>query len=52
MRISNQDMLRETDLPFDKAPPYRIKAVEYTIPTTRQKRNYAAVWLFRAVITR
>ncbi|WP_019211972.1 tryptophanase [Yersinia massiliensis] len=39
MRISNEDMLRETDLPFDKAPPYRIKAVEYSIPTTREKRK-------------
>ena len=39
MRISDKDMLRKTDLPFDIAPPYRVKAVEYTIPTTRQKRK-------------
>ncbi|MGG6176351.1 tryptophanase [Pantoea allii] len=39
MRISAQDMLLQTDLPFDKAPPYRIKTIEYSIPTTREKRK-------------
>ena len=39
MRISDQEMLVKTDLPFDKAPPYRIKVVEYSIPTTREKRK-------------
>lgn len=39
MRISDKDMMRETDLPFDKASPYRIKSVEYTIPTTREQRK-------------
>jgi tryptophanase len=39
MRISNEEMMLPTDLPFDKAQPYRIKTVEYTIPTTREKRK-------------
>lgn len=39
MRISDQEMLTKSDLPFDKAPPYRIKMVEYSIPTTREKRR-------------
>lgn len=39
MRISNQEMMSATDLPFDKVPPYRIKVVEYTTPTTRKQRK-------------
>jgi tryptophanase len=39
MRISDQEMLLETDLPFHKAPPYRVKVVEYSVPTTREKRK-------------
>jgi tryptophanase len=39
MRISDDEMMLPTDLPFDKAPPYRIKTVEYTIPTNREKRK-------------
>lgn len=39
MRISDKEMMAPTDLPFHKAPPYRIKTVEYTIPTTREQRK-------------
>jgi tryptophanase len=39
MRLTDDEMMLPTDLPFDKAPPYRIKTVEYTIPTTREKRK-------------
>lgn len=39
MRISDLEMSVKTDLPFDQAPPYRIKVVEYSIPTTREKRK-------------
>ena len=39
MRISDKDMLAKTDLPFDKVSPYRVKVVEYTIPTTREQRK-------------
>ena len=39
MRISNEEMMTKTDLPFHLAPPYRIKVVEYPIPTTREKRK-------------
>lgn len=38
MRISDKEMLSMTDLPFDKVSPYRVKVVEYTIPTTKEKR--------------
>lgn len=39
MRISDKEMLAQTDLPFDRVNPYRVKIVEYTIPTTRQFRK-------------
>ena len=39
MFISNEEMLAPSDLPFDKVPPYRVKAVEYTEPTTREQRK-------------
>ncbi|QBH96353.1 tryptophanase [Limnobaculum zhutongyuii] len=39
MRISNEEMMAPTDLPFDKVPPYRVKVVEYTTPTTRSQRR-------------
>jgi tryptophanase len=39
MRITNEEMLTPTDLPFDKAQPYKIKVVEYTVPTTREQRR-------------
>lgn len=39
MRISNEEMMAPTDLPFDKVPPYRVKVVEYTTPTTRSQRK-------------
>ncbi len=39
MKISDLEMMARTDLPFDKVSPYRIKVVEYTIPTTRQQRK-------------
>ena len=39
MRISDEEMLAPTDIPFDKVPPYRVKVVEYTEPTTRSQRK-------------
>lgn len=39
MRISNEEMLAPTDIPFDQVPPYRVKVVEYTEPTTREQRK-------------
>lgn len=39
MRISNEEMMAPTDIPFDKVPPYRVKVVEYTTPTTRPERK-------------
>ncbi|EIY4985272.1 tryptophanase [Klebsiella quasipneumoniae] len=39
MRISNVEMTSPTDIPFDKVPPYRIKVVEYVMPTTRDERK-------------
>ena len=39
MKISDLEMLAQTDLPFDKVSPYRVKVVKYTIPTTRRQRK-------------
>jgi tryptophanase len=39
MRITNEEMLSPTDIPFSKVPPYRVKTVEYTKPTTRAQRK-------------
>ena len=39
MRISNEEMLAATDIPFSKVPPYRVKVVEYSEPTMREQRK-------------
>lgn len=39
MRISNEEMRAPTDIPFNLVPPYRVKVVEYTEPTTREQRK-------------
>ncbi len=38
MRMTDEELSLPTDLPFDKAQPWRIKMVEYTRPTTREQR--------------
>ncbi|GAA0716892.1 tryptophanase [Clostridium malenominatum] len=39
MRISDQEMLAPSDIPYSLTPPYRVKTVEYTRPTTRDQRK-------------
>lgn len=39
MRISNQEMLAPSDIPYNLVPPHRTKVVEYTTPTTRDQRK-------------
>lgn len=39
MRITNEEMLAPTDIPFSQVPPYRVKVVEYTEPTVREQRK-------------
>jgi len=39
MRMTDEELSLPSDLPFDKCPPYRIKMVEYSRPTTREKRK-------------
>ncbi len=39
MKISDEEMMSPTDIPFDKVPPYRVKVVEYVMPTTRDERK-------------
>ena len=39
MRMSDEELRLPSDLPFDKCPPYRIKMVEYSKPTTREQRK-------------
>ncbi len=38
MRMTDEELSLPTDLPFDRAQPWRIKMVEYTKPTTREQR--------------
>lgn len=39
MRLTDAEMQAPTDLPFDRVTPYRVKVVEYTIPTAREQRR-------------
>lgn len=39
MRMSDDELRLPSDLPYDKCPPYRIKMVEYSKPTTREQRK-------------
>ena len=39
MRITNEEMLLPSDIPYDRVPPYRVKTVEYPVPTTRAQRK-------------
>lgn len=39
MRMSDEELSLPSDLPYDKCPPYRIKMVEYSKPTTREQRK-------------
>jgi len=39
MRMTEEELNLESDIPYDLCPPYRIKMVEYSKPTTREKRK-------------
>ena len=39
MRMTDEELRSPSDLPFDKAPPWKIKSVEYSRPTTREQRK-------------
>ncbi len=39
MRMTDEELRLPTDLPYDKAPSWKIKTVEYAKPTTREQRK-------------
>jgi tryptophanase len=39
MRMTDEELRLPSDLPYHKAPPWKIKSVEYTKPTTREQRK-------------
>lgn len=39
MKITDEEMLFPSDIPYDKVPPWRVKVVEYVTPTTRVQRK-------------
>lgn len=39
MYISDLEMTLQSDIPYNKVPPYRAKVVEYSMPTTRKQRK-------------
>jgi tryptophanase len=39
MRITAEEMLAPSDIPYNVVPPYRTKVVEYMTPTTREQRK-------------
>jgi tryptophanase len=39
MRMTDDELRLPSDLPYDKAPPWKIKSVEYSKPTMRQQRK-------------
>jgi tryptophanase len=39
MRMTDEELRLPSDLPYDKAPPWKIKSVEYSKPTTREQRK-------------